>query len=459
MIRHRAFALGSVSVAVATVLLVACSDGGGARASFVENDGATDVTEASLPPPSSDGGVTEASADATPPKPQYDASDEPVVCASTPCVTQLAGGKDYFCALLVDGSARCWGTDHYGELGRGQRGPNDLYTGVPPSPVAGVTNATQISASPLGMTTCVRNAARRVQCWGVNWTGQLGLQVSPPSADGMPHPTPTEVALTTDIDRVDVGPDTVCAFDGNREVYCWGSNQYGLLARPDEPVTQYEWGLGGPGLADFESHEVKRVAIGSESAFGLTSNAQILGWGVVAGRDSSLPSSAPNPGPAPLPTVRDATAVATSDRFSCAIAGGEVYCWGRNANGQLGTGFPNDERLPARARILANGGAYPQQLALGRTTACVRLTDGTIQCAGGNGHGVLARPDAGQASGDYEPVPLPGRAVQIVASEKAFCALIQGGSVVCWGSNSYGELGQGSVDYDAHPIPVAVVLE
>ncbi|MDF2697268.1 MAG: hypothetical protein K0S65_5651 [Labilithrix sp.] len=458
MNRHRAFLLGSLSVAVATALLVACSDDGESRPSFVENDEAGNAPEASLPPPSNDGGVQDPdAADATPPKPQYDASDEPVVCTSPPCATQLAGGQDYFCALLSDGSARCWGTDYYGELGRGAASVGGTVTGVPPSRVAAVTNATQISASPLGMTTCVRSAAGRVQCWGVNWVGQLGLQVSPPSTDGMGHPTPTEVALTADIERVDVGPEAVCAIDTSHQVHCWGSNQYGLLARPDDPEVPVG-GLGGPGLADFAGHELKRAAIGYESAFGIASDSKIVGWGVVSGRDTSLPSSAPNPGPAPLPTVRDAMAVATSDRFSCAIAGGEVHCWGRNAQGQLGTGFPNDERLPARARVLTDAGAYPQQLALGRTTACVRITDGTIQCVGGNENGRLGRPDAGQASGDYELVPLPGRAVQITASEQAFCALLQGGSVMCWGANTYGELGQGAVDYDAHPLPVAVVL-
>ncbi|MBL0196101.1 MAG: hypothetical protein IPQ09_18120 [Myxococcales bacterium] len=51
------------------------------------------------------------------PRPPFDPADEAVVCASTPCVVELAAGAAHFCARMSDGTVRCWGNDPNGELG------------------------------------------------------------------------------------------------------------------------------------------------------------------------------------------------------------------------------------------------------------------------------------------------------------------------------------------------------
>lgn len=458
MTRIRLFVLLASAVSAGAAVLIACGDGD--RAPFAGQHDGVDASEASLPPHEEDAGSDAADADAAPPKPVYDASDEAVVCTTTPCVTQLAAGDRHFCALLSGGTVQCWGLDTKGSLGRGETDGGD-DAGSSPMPVAGITNATQISAGAAGSTTCVRNASGRVQCWGQNSNAQLGLQVSPALRDSAVHATPTEVALTADIARVDVGEGGACALGTDGNVYCWGANDSGQLARPDASGF-----YGGPALADLDGYAIARVAVSQYSAFGLTKDGLVVGWGRVSGRNSSLSSDEGTPTPVPLPTLSDVTRVGTggfvagNDPHQCAIAGGKVHCWGGNPLGVLGTGVPDSERLPAFAGILTDAPAFPQQLALAPNRTCVRMTDGTIQCCGDNQLGQLGRGTAGTFASRFGPATaFVEHAVQVATSASATCALVQGGKVVCLGGNANGELGQGTKDAQPHPTPVKVVFE
>lgn len=452
MSHARLVAFGGAAVSAGAAILIACSSSGESRVPLTDVPD-SDAHEASLPPVEEDAGAQGVDDASSKPKPDYDASDEPVVCTTTPCVTQLVAGLGHFCALLEDGSIRCWGDDHLGALGSENPAGG---AATPPRPVVGITNATQISASPLGRTTCARTAAGRVQCWGQNAYGELGLQVSPPVCDGYEHPTPANVDLTTAIARVDVGPTSVCALGVNGDVYCWGNNEQQQLARPDAGDSDYPW-CQGPGRADVRNYKMTRIAIGPASVFGVTQDGQLVNWGAVSGRNSSLLETSV---PFPIPTLTDVTSVETSDEFSCAIAGGSVYCWGVNTYGQLGTGTPNTRWEPAPASLLSNGTAPPQRMALGYERSCVRMTDGTVRCCGDNplsrnGHG-----DAGALASVFGcTTAFEGHAVQVAVSFTTTCALVQGGKVMCWGGNTNGELGQGTKDSKAHPAPTTVVFE
>jgi alpha-tubulin suppressor-like RCC1 family protein len=452
--RIRVFALAASALASGAVSLFACSESD-PRPSFGEQPDVKVESEASLPPVD-DGGSATSDADAGA-NPNYDASDEAIVCASTPCVTQLVAGDRHFCALLSGGTVQCWGLDYRGSLGRG-----DGDAGSSPRPVVGITNATQISTGTGASTTCARTSDGHVQCWGDNGYGQLGLQAAPDiTRDNNAHPTPSAVALEAEIARVDIGQSSGCAIATDGKVYCWGLNDTKQLARPDAN-SFYE----GSALAEVGAYELTRTALTQYWAFGITKDGLLLGWGRVSGRDSSLSGNEGSPLPVPLPSLHDVASFATgsaqygNDVHHCAIADGRVHCWGTNKRGVLGTGVPDDERLPAFAGILTDSTAWPQQLALAANRTCVRMTNGTIQCCGDDTLAQLGRGKAGTFASVFgRATAFEEHAVQVATSSNTTCALVQGGKVVCWGGNANGELGQGTADPDAHPTPVTVVFE
>ncbi len=79
----------------------------------------------------------------------------------------VTAGGFHTCALLADGTVRCWGLNANGQLGDGTR--NDSTT---PVTVSLPLSATAVAAG--GYHTCARLADGTVRCWGYNYYGQLG---------------------------------------------------------------------------------------------------------------------------------------------------------------------------------------------------------------------------------------------------------------------------------------------
>ncbi len=427
--------------------------------------------------PETDGGFD--AADAEEPRDPFDPADEPVTCAANaPCAKQITAGANHFCALMSDGTVRCWGGDEYGALGGGlpskdpKDGPSKAgFTTV----VGGLTDVTQISAG--RFTTCARRDDGSVWCWGQNSHGQLGLDDVRPSFDDQPHATPEPVALHDPAVRVDVGVRNACAVLVNGGVSCWGTNEEAQLARPGASLSY----VLGPGTAELAPLTLAKPSIGDTTMLGLTTSGQVVTWAEVAGTTGFLggrmTSINPDPTAGAIPQLAKVTslvATATHDRpgsggggfppkppfklaHACALAGGEVYCWGRSDLGALGTGLPDEELAPAHAII--KGKAWPQQLAAGLEITCARMTDGTIQCCGADGRGRLGTGQKEPFSAFFKPVASFERhAVQVATSDHAVCALVKDGTVECWGGNSSGELATGTTDGDPHPSPVKVTF-
>jgi alpha-tubulin suppressor-like RCC1 family protein len=439
-------ALLPLSVATFAVVAWACSSAV-PRADFTEDGGAhlPDVI------PDDDGNV--AQGDAAAAKPPFDPTDEPVTCATSPCAVEIVAGENHFCTRMSDGTVRCWG---------GSAGD----AGVVAAPQ--IAQATQLSAG--GSTTCALVADGGVDCWGGNDEGQLGLDAVTPIVDGDPHEAPSKVALAGAAQRVDVGPSSACAVLASGEVWCWGDNAHEQLAR----ATPTE--IGVPGKAELGDLSIARTAAGTYTGFALTTEGDLVSWGAVGGSEGSVGGriSSVNPDPRPFslgltPVTSfsvSSTTIVTQPApdpprgigHACAIANGEVYCWGDTLTGAIGAGLPTSVATPVRAAI-ASLSAWARQVVAAGDLTCLRLTDGTVECAGDNARGELATPTSDAFSFVFRPATaFTGHAVQLAASSKAICALVQGGSVVCWGSNESSELGQGGSDTDPHITPVAVLF-
>jgi alpha-tubulin suppressor-like RCC1 family protein len=150
------------------------------------------------------------------------------------------------CAVMNDGTARCWGNNEHGQLGDGTT-TNRL---TPVYQVSGVTGVTAVSIGPLHG--CALVAGGAIKCWGVNGDGQLG--------DGTTTSSLTAVATTAVASATTVGvggwtnAGTTCALSGTT-VYCWGQDEFGQVGsgRLLQATTPYPvHGFGPASSADFD---------------------------------------------------------------------------------------------------------------------------------------------------------------------------------------------------------------
>jgi serine/threonine protein kinase/alpha-tubulin suppressor-like RCC1 family protein/uncharacterized protein YjdB len=137
----------------------------------------------------------------------------------------------------------------------------------------------------------------------------------------------------------------------------------------------------------------------------------------------------------PVALSATATALAAGTEHTCALADGQVTCWGRNAEGQLGT----DNRGATRYTI---PGLRFQQISAGPAHTCGLTTAGQVYCWGKNDMGQLGD---GSTNRRMKPTPIDAsdKFTAVTAGGSHTCALRADGAAVCWGSNWSGQVGGG----------------
>jgi alpha-tubulin suppressor-like RCC1 family protein len=152
--------------------------------------------------------------------------------------------------------------------------------------------------------------------------------------------------------------------------------------------------------------------------------------------------------------LSDIVAISAGNEHTCALTtAGGVLCWGQGFEGQLGTGGTLSYSLPVPVQGLSSGVAA---IAAGGSHTCALTTAGGVKCWGSNFFGEL-----GDGSGNdrYGPVDVRGLTsgvLAISAGGTTTCALLGAGGVKCWGGNYYGELGNGTIGNDSL-VPVDVI--
>jgi len=359
-------------------------------------------------------------------------------------VTQVSAGGAHTCARRSVGDVQCWGTNQFGQLGNGG--------GTPAAhPVIAVGLETGMQAVSSGVThNCALTAAGGVKCWGNNPFGQLG------DGTNLIRTTAVDVSgLTSGVQSVFAGGAHSCALTVGGQVKCWGNNAFGQLGS-GQSATQLPSARSpvdvvglGPGI--------QRLAVGFDHACVITAAGGVRCWG--RNENQQLGSPGGN-----TETPRDvvglggiAQALALGRQHSCALmAGGRVRCWGGNELGQLGANNFSAARGPGDVLGLESG---VQAIAAGALHTCALLQNGSVRCWGANFSSQLGENGANFAASPVEVTQLGGTAIAITAGGREefnghSCALLSGGTVRCWGSNAFGQLGNGKLGL--RPIPAAV---
>jgi len=352
-------------------------------------------------------------------------------------IAAIAAGYVHTCALTGGGGVKCWGSNWNGELGDGTT--IDRHTPVDVSGLASGVSA--IAAG--GNHTCALTGGGGVKCWGRNDYGQLG--------DGTTTDryTPVNVSgLASGVSAIAAGSNHTCALTAGGGVKCWGNNWDGQLGdgttiERHAPVNVSGLASGVNAIASGKDHTCALTAGGGVKCWGYNSNGQ-LGDGTTIDRLTPVGVSG---------LASGVSAIAAGGHHTCArTTGGGVKCWGYNSNGQLGDGTNIDRYTPVDVSGLASG---VSAIAAGQSHTCARTVGGGVKCWGNNFQGQLGD---GTTIDRHTPVDVSGLASgvsAIAAGEIHTCARTTGGGVKCWGSNGYGQLGDGTTT-DRHA-PVDVV--
>lgn len=146
-----------------------------------------------------------------------------------------------------------------------------------------------------------------------------------------------------------------------------------------------------------------------------------------------------------------AAALASGERHSAALVpDGTVVCWGNNAKGQLG--YPSIDESPTPVGV--DGLVGVTAIAVGSYHNLALLRDGTVLAWGHNGRGQLGDGTTTDARSPVRVNGLPLEVVAIAAGSSHSLALFDDGSVMAWGQNSYGQLGDGTPVDRAFPVRV-----
>lgn len=376
---------------------------------------------------------------------------------------QLSIGKQSACASFEDGSTQCWGFRQAGALSDGKPiGPTTPDFQLAPTQVAGLdAGVRQLS---IGADACALMDTGAVTCWGAPLGRAFGEVTQ---ADVVATPRVIR-GLESEVESLAAGKggsfNTLegavrCAIKTDGTLLCWGDGNWGQLG---ETVRRSEVPVPIPLVAPATwvavgtSHVC--AALADRSAWCWGSNGQgelgnLVNTPYDANRYSAVPVRVLS-----LPEV-EIKELGAGTGYACALlVSGEVWCWGSGDPLQI-----TSDPLRTDARLIPGLGSV-KNLAFGDYHACALRDDGTVRCWGARPYGELGdgvspywacRADSADCvvKTPVEPVRL-SQVTLIAAGRSSSCAAHADGRIRCWGSNFYGQLGNGTREDTTYPVEV-----
>lgn len=266
-------------------------------------------------------------------------------------------------------------------------------------------------------------------CWGYNAYGALGADIF-----GTSITTPVEVAgnaIWTDISH---GYHSACGIQEDGSGWCWGDNgegQFGNGTTGDESTPQPMSG----------AYKWKKIDVGWEFACGITDDGKLYCWGEGTEGQLGIGSTpATQLTPAEISGGGQWVDVSAGRVHACGIKSDHtLWCWGQQSSGRLGNGATATSSISSP--VLVNGGHTWKAIGAATNQTCGIITDGKLYCWGSGTYGVLGN---GSPSSISSPVQVSGGGEWMSIGSGLshhICGIKADSSLWCWGHGQYNKTG------------------
>lgn len=357
---------------------------------------------------------------------------------------KIGYGWDHSCAITTGGAVKCWGSN--GSMIGGQLGNGSTTSSSTPVDVLTLSSGVQ-AVSGGSSHTCAILSTGGVKCWGVGSGGELGdgtstfMQTSPANY---------VTGLSSGVQAIAAGENHTCALTTGGGVKCWGQHGSGQLGNGGAMGTGSNVPVNVSGLTS----GVQKIASGGANSCALTTGGAVKCWGndyygqLGAGTQYAHSATPKNV----VGLSSGVVDISINGYSACAVmASGGVKCWGENGNKKLGDGTSStNSSVPVNVIGISNAVG----VTVGGYHACALLNNGTVNCWGSNFSGQLGR-------GTITVAETPGLAsglsgVEAVAAGNYHtCAALGDGTIKCWGKGGSGQLGNGATADSASPVAVS----
>jgi len=323
-------------------------------------------------------------------------------------VSQVAVGDNFACALTNNGTVYCWGANDFGQLTTDTK----LMVSSPTAVAQSVTGVTSVSV--FGKKICALSTD--VYCWG-----DFDSYIFPTETRNW---VPTKLAGSASATSVELGSNFGCITFAS-SVSCWGNNDHGQLGNGTKTQSAALVTVTGIGA-------VKDLAVGNHFACVIDLNQDTFCWGenqagqlvVAAGADqvTRVPTGAP----------KSVALDAGLNNFCLLKVDGAVGCYGDASSGQ--SGYLTSSQVP----VMNSSIVSVAKVSTGLNTTCAIDSLGLLNCWG------VVLPELSKDA----------KFTDVSVSNTSACAVTIAKKVMCWGSNSSGQLGNNSNRASAIPVPI-----
>jgi alpha-tubulin suppressor-like RCC1 family protein len=369
-------------------------------------------------------------------------------------VNHIVAGGHHSLAIDENGHLWAWGNNGSGRLGNTDAGLKASIP-VPVNTTNGDGQLSSVISVDGGFSHSIALLENgSVLTWGNNSTLQLGnVQIGQSSYVPVYVNGPGNEADLTNVIAVAAGQHHSVALCSDGTVWTWGANTDGQLGN-NTPLNQYQsrpTQVINPAGTGFLT-EIVAISAGAYHTLALTKSGIVMAWGNNESGQLGLGSSAINhQAPVPINELTGITHISAGEYHSLARkSNGTVWAWGNNESGELGYLTNNNTFSNFPRQVLASDGVNNLMnvvdIAAGGSHSLALKNDGTIMAWGNNDNGQLG--DGSETSTFFPTsvkrtngLDLLEEVVAISAGNIHSLARLKDGQVMAWGGNNEGQLG------------------